>query len=130
MSPPNPLRLYANRIDQDQDNFVLIKYTKRLVKRYKVTGAIKAARLTLNHVRTILNVYGVDPACTLLFTSCEANLWPALKTLLVILGEMPARVTMLDGFEIDATGLVMDTVLHSLILEELKPEPPKGRPRS
>jgi len=60
------------------------KYLKRLFRKYKATGELKI-RLIMNHIIVLQNVFGIEPACTLLFFRIERVYWPILKTFLVYL---------------------------------------------
>ena len=63
------------------DDLKRFKYLKRLFRKYKITGNIKV-RLAVNHIIVLQNVFGVDPAVTLLLYKVDKNYWSSLKTIL------------------------------------------------
>ena len=68
-----------------------LRYVKRLLGRYKVTGDVKE-RLIINHLVVLYNVFGVDAATNMLFFKIQEKFWPQLKPFLVFLNYMPAHV--------------------------------------
>lgn len=68
-----------------------LRYIKRLLGRYKVTGDIKE-RLIINHLVVLYNVFGVDAATNMLFFKIQERFWPQLKPFLVFLNYMPEYV--------------------------------------
>ena len=80
----NPQAVTKEDFDKDLNHF---KYIKRLLKRYKNTGQLKA-HLLLNHFIILYNIFG--EACTpMLFHKIEEDLWPSMKTFIMFLGKMP-----------------------------------------
>ena len=73
--------------DDFEDDLKRIKYVKRLLKRYKNTGVLKT-HLILNHLTVLFNVFN-DAAIALLFYNLEEDLWPAIKSFLVLLNRIP-----------------------------------------
>tara|TARA_B110000503_G_scaffold131605_1_gene206497 strand:+ start:557 stop:919 length:363 start_codon:yes stop_codon:yes gene_type:complete len=67
------------------DDLKRFKYLKRLFRRYRITGELKA-RLVVNHVIVLQNVFGVEAAVTLLLYKVDKKYWPILKTILDYLG--------------------------------------------
>tara|TARA_E500000318_G_scaffold26843_1_gene26872 strand:- start:4717 stop:5085 length:369 start_codon:yes stop_codon:yes gene_type:complete len=70
------------------DDMKRFKYLKRLFRKYETSKELKA-RLIINHIIILSNVFGVDAATTLLFFKIEKNHWTLLKTFLVFLHFMP-----------------------------------------
>ncbi len=70
------------------DDMKRFKYLKRLFRKYETSRELKA-RLIINHIIILSNVFGVDAATTLLFFKIEKNHWTLLKTFLVFLHFMP-----------------------------------------
>ena len=70
-----------------EDDLKLIKYIKRLLKRYKNTGELKI-HLILNHLTVLFNVFG-EAAVPLLFYNLEQDLWPYVKSFLLFLNRLP-----------------------------------------
>jgi hypothetical protein len=68
-----------------------LRYVKRLLGRYKVTGDVKE-RLIINHLVVLYNVFGVEAATNMLFFKIQEKFWPQLKPFLVFLNYMPAHV--------------------------------------
>jgi hypothetical protein len=64
-----------------------IRYIKRLLKRYKITGELKT-HLILNHLIILFNVFS-DAAVPLLFYNLESDLWPSIKSFLLFLNRLP-----------------------------------------
>ena len=60
---------------------------KRLFRKYDTSKEFKA-RLIVNHVIILANVFGVDVATTLLFFKIDKEHWGMLKTILVFLNYM------------------------------------------
>ena len=70
------------------DDMKRFKYLKRLFRKYETSRELKA-RLIINHIIILSNVFGVDAATTLLFFKIEKNHWSILKTFLIFLHYMP-----------------------------------------
>lgn len=70
------------------DDLKRLRYIKRLLGRYRVSGDIKE-RLIINHLVVLYNVFGVEAANNMLFFKLSEKLWPELKTFLVFLNYMP-----------------------------------------
>ena len=70
------------------DDMKRFKYLKRLFRKYETSKDLKA-RLIINHIIILTNVFGIDAATTLLFFKIEKNHWTILKTFLVYLHFMP-----------------------------------------
>ena len=80
----NPQSLNREDFEDDLKRF---KYVKRLLKRYKNTGALKT-HLILNHLTVLFNVFD-DATVPLLFYNLESDLWPAIKSFLLFLHRIP-----------------------------------------
>lgn len=70
-----------------EDDLKRIRYVKKLLKKYKKDGILKA-HLILNHLILLFNVFD-DAAVPLLFYNLEQDLWPALKSFLLFLNRLP-----------------------------------------
>ena len=80
----NPQAVTKEDFEKDLNHF---KYIKRLLKRYRNTGELKA-HLLLNHFIILYNIFG--EACTpMLFFKIEEELWPSMKTFVMFLGKLP-----------------------------------------
>jgi len=86
------MKHYDNPACVDEQEFLddmkRFKYLKRLFRKYETSKDLKA-RLIINHIIILTNVFGVDAATTLLFFKIEKNHWTILKTFLVYLHFMP-----------------------------------------
>lgn len=80
----NPHAVTKEDFEEDLKRF---KWIKRLLKRYKTTGILKA-HLLINHFIILYNVFG-EAATPLLFYKIDEDLWPVVKTFIVYLGRLP-----------------------------------------
>ena len=74
----------AEDFEKDLNHF---KYIKRLLKRYKNTGELKA-HLLLNHFIILYNIFG-EGTTPMLFYKIEEDLWGIMKTFVVFLDKLP-----------------------------------------
>ena len=81
----------CNSVEDLYEDINRIKYVKRLFRRYVKKDELRE-RLIINHIVSLSNVFGVEPATRLLFFKIENELWPILKTFLVLLSYMPERL--------------------------------------
>ena len=84
-------RHYDNRganIEEFEDDMKRFKYLKRLFRKYDTSKEFKA-RLIINHIIILANVFGIDAASTLLFFKVDKQHWSLLKTILIFLNYMP-----------------------------------------
>lgn len=96
------------------DDLKRLRYIKRLLGRYRVTGEIKE-RLVLNHLVVFFNVFGVEAATRLLFFKIQPDLWPELKTFLVFLNYMPALVPVFGGLHMPESEIPLDDKLVEML---------------
>ena len=102
-------RHYDNRgagqeeFDDDMNRF---KYLKRLFRKYDTSKDFKA-RLIVNHIIILGNVFGIDAATTLLFFKIDKEHWSMLKTILIFLNYMP-------------DGELIDVEINQDIMTELR----------
>ena len=86
------IKHYDNSLCVDEQEFLddmkRFKYLKRLFRKYDTSKELKA-RLIVNHIIILANVFGVDAATTLLFFKIDNQHWSILKTVLVFLHYMP-----------------------------------------
>jgi hypothetical protein len=80
----NPQAVTKEDFDKDLQHF---KYIKRLLKKYKNTGELKA-HLLLNHFIILYNIFS-DAATPMLFYKIEKELWSAVKTFIIFLNKLP-----------------------------------------
>jgi len=90
------------------DDLNRFKYLKRLFSRYEESGDLKE-RLILNHIITIYNIFGVEPATRMLFFKL-VGYHKYLKPFLVLLNYMPEVVKGigLEGKDIISSDIPMD----------------------
>ena len=81
----------CNSVEDFYEDINRIKYVKRLFRRYVKKDELRE-RLIINHIVSLSNVLGVEPATRLLFFKIEKELWSFLKTFLVLLSYMPERL--------------------------------------
>lgn len=77
----NPKFIDAEEFYEDLKRF---KYIKRLLNRYEETGKI-SERLILNHLITVFNVFGIQPALKILELKLNKQHWPMIKPFLIFL---------------------------------------------
>jgi hypothetical protein len=80
----NPQAVTKEDFDKDLQHF---KYIKRLLKKYKNTGELKA-HLLLNHFIILYNIFS-DAATPMLFYKIEKDLWSTVKTFVLFLNKLP-----------------------------------------
>lgn len=90
-----------------EEDLKRLKYIKRLIKRYKVTGDLKE-RLILNHIIILSNVFGVEPTVRMLFYKIDKDDYEILKTFLTFLNFMPKIVFGVNGRNIHSSDVSVD----------------------
>ena len=80
----NPQAVTKEDFEKDLNHF---KYIKRLLKRYKNTGELKA-HLLLNHFIILYNIFG-EGTTAMLFYKIEEEMWEVMKTFVVFLDKLP-----------------------------------------
>jgi hypothetical protein len=80
----NPQAVTKEDFDKDLQHF---KYIKRLLKKYKNSGELKA-HLLLNHFIILYNIFG-DATTPMLFFKIESELWSVIKTFIIFLNRLP-----------------------------------------
>jgi|TARA_B110000285_G_scaffold130570_1_gene146689 hypothetical protein len=81
----NPSDVNEQEFEDDMKRF---KYLKRLFRKYDTSKEFKA-RLIINHIIILANMFGVDASSTLLFFKIDPQHWSILKTILIFLNYMP-----------------------------------------
>ena len=74
--------------EEFEDDMKRFKYLKRLFRKSESSKEFKA-RLIINHIIILANVFGIDAASTLLFFKIDKQHWSLLKTILILLNYMP-----------------------------------------
>ena len=80
----NPQAVTKEDFEKDLNHF---KYIKRLLKRYRNTGELKA-HLLLNHFIILYNIFG-EGTTAMLFYKIEGEMWDIMKTFVVFLDKLP-----------------------------------------
>ena len=80
----NPQSVTKEDFEKDLNHF---KYIKRLLKRYRNTGELKA-HLLLNHFIILYNIFG-EGTTAMLFYKIEEEMWEIMKTFVVFLDKLP-----------------------------------------
>jgi hypothetical protein len=100
-----------NCIDSEFDeDYKRIRYIKRLLNRYRLTGEIKE-RLFLNHLVVIQNVFGIEASTRMLFARVDSKDYSALKTFLIYTSAMPNIVKGIRGEDIISSDIPLDPKL-------------------
>lgn len=102
-----------------QSDLLRIKYIKRLIHRYSRTGHV-SARLLVNHLVGVYNVFQPNAVARLLFFRLEPESKSALKTLLLYLNLMPDVVPPINGHTILNTDIPRDEVLWRILEETVE----------
>jgi len=89
-----------------------IRYLKRLFRKYIVTGKIKA-RLVVNHLIVLQNVFGVECTISLLLFKIDTRYWNILKTFLEYLEYL---------YPHELNNIESDTKIKKLLDEQLSEE--------
>jgi hypothetical protein len=90
-----------------EEDLKRIKYVKRLIRRYKITGELKE-RLILNHLIILTNVFGVETAVKMLFYKLDKEDYDILKTFLIFLNFMPQLIKGIKGINIYSGDITVD----------------------
>lgn len=90
-----------------EEDLKRIKYVKRLMKRYRLTGDLKE-RLILNHLIILANVFGVEASVRMLFYRFDREDFDILKTFLMFLNYMPTTVGGIRGTNIYSGDITID----------------------
>ena len=99
----NPSDVNNEEFEDDMKRF---KYLKRLFRKYDTSKEFKA-RLIVNHIIILGNVFGIDASTTLLFFKIDKEHWSMLKTILTFLNYMP-------------DGELIDVEINQDIMTELR----------
>lgn len=104
-----------NCIDSEFDeDYKKIRYIKRLLQKYRLTGGIKE-RLLLNHLVVAQNVFGIEPTTRMLFLRIDKRDYSALKTFLIFTSAMPKVVKGIRGEDIISSDIPLDlNIVNSL----------------
>lgn len=90
-----------------EEDYKKIRYIKRLLHKYRQTGALKE-RLLLNHLVVTQNVFGIEASTRILFLKVNEKDYLALKTFLVYTSAMPNLVKGINGKDIVSSDIGLD----------------------
>jgi hypothetical protein len=94
-------------LSEFEEDIKRIKYIKRLIRKYKVTGILKE-RLILNHIIVLSNVFGTEASVRMLFYRVDYSDYDVLKTFLLYLNYMPKIVRGIKGRDIHSGDITID----------------------
>jgi hypothetical protein len=103
-------------LSEFEDDLKRIKYVKRLIKKYKLTGDLKE-RLILNHIIVLSNVFGVEAAVRMLFFKLDEEDYHILKSFLLFLNFMPQVVKKINGHFINSSDITIDLFITKKLRE-------------
>lgn len=103
-------------ISEFEEDLKRIKYIKRLIRRYRVTGELKE-RLILNHIIILSNVFGVEATVRMLFYKLDTADYAILKTFLLFLNYMPRHINGIKGRYINSSDLGIDIIVGRRLKE-------------
>lgn len=105
-------------LSEFEDDLKRIKYVKRLIKKYKLTGDLKE-RLILNHIIVLSNVFGVEPTVRMLFFKFDEEDYHILKTFLLFLNYMPQVIKNVNGEPIVSGDVTIDIYVAKKLRETI-----------
>ena len=97
-----------------EEDIKRIKYIKRLIKKYVVTGELKE-RLILNHIILLNNVFGPEVTSRILFYRIDERDYDILKTFLLYLNIMPEVVKGIRGKTINTVDIPIDMNIAEIL---------------
>ena len=98
------------------DDYKRIRYIKRLLHKYRVTGEIKE-RLLLNHLVVAQNVFGILPTTRMLFVRISEKDYGALKALLTYTSALPNIIKGINGKNINTDDIEIVTNLINILIK-------------
>lgn len=106
-----------NCIDSEfDDDYKRIRYIKRLLHKYRVTGEIKE-RLLLNHLVVAQNVFGILPTTKMLFVRISDKDYGALKAILTYTSALPNVIKGINGKDINTDDIKIDNNLFDILIK-------------
>lgn len=101
-----------------EEDLKRIKYIKRLVKKYKVTGDLRE-RLILNHIIVLYNVFGAEATVRMLFYKFDEEDYAVLKTVLLFVSLMPSVVVGIRGKNLLSSDITVDLFVGKRLRENI-----------
>lgn len=99
----NPSCTDVDEFQEDINRFLALK---KLFFKYQKRDILKE-RLILNHLITLINVFGVDTGNKLLFFKMEEQHYSYLKTFLVYLNSLPDNVGSINTVKIPLDNFIV-----------------------
>lgn len=93
-----------------------IKYIKRLIGKYIKRRQLNH-RLILNHIIVLINVFGIEFATKLLFFKLGSEHYPAIKTFLLYLDQLPEYLMTVNGQTINTRLIPVDLYIAERLRE-------------
>ena len=109
--------IHCHTFKEFHDDLLLIKYIKRLFRKYIVTGEIdnNRIRLALNHIIIFYNVFEIQAATRILYFKLETELHSILKTFLCFLNFQPGIVHGINGIDLYSRDIpIINSILERL----------------
>jgi len=104
-----------NCIDSEFDeDYKKIRYIKRLLHRYRITGELKE-RLILNHLVVAQNVFGIEASTRMLFVRIDSKDYSALKTFLLYTSAMPNVIKGIRSKDIFSSDIPLDNKVVEIL---------------
>ncbi len=97
-----------------EEDYKRIRYIKRLLQRYRISGKIKE-RLIINHLVIVQNVFGIEASTRMLFFRIDWKDWSALKTFLIYTSAMPKLVKGIRNRDIISSDIPVDAYIVSIL---------------
>ncbi len=101
-------------ISEFDDDYKKIRYIKRLLQKYRLTGEIKQ-RLLLNHLIVLQNVFGIEASTRMLFFRIDERDYAALKTFLIYTSAMPEKIIGIRGSDIISSDIPLDPKIVDIL---------------
>lgn len=101
-----------------EEDLKRIKYVKRLIRRYRLTGELKE-RLILNHIIVLANVFGIEASVKMLFFKFDEEDYDILKTFLVFLNYMPKIINGVNGKNIHSADIWVDVFVGKRLRDNI-----------
>lgn len=101
----NPQCVDVDEFNEDLNRF---KYLKKSLNRYRKTGELQN-RLVMNHIITIINVFGIGPGLKMLHYKMDEEHWPILKPFLLYLSYISTK---------DLPGIPLDPYVVQVLRNE------------
>lgn len=103
-------------MDEFESDLKRIKYIKRLIRKYRISGEMKE-RLLLNHIIVLANVFGVEASVRILFFKLSESDYPVLKPFLLFVNYLPRVVMGINGKNIITGDIHIDLDISRRLMD-------------